>query len=208
MTFLLRPSRQTVRASSSRNTAWQTFQCESGTCTHWRRLLALPSVGEHGAMMASTVADNVSIRHAPLSANPSRKSFCSQARGPMIASSYRYRCRSDGVVAFHRSGRVLPRGLTVWDVLPIQLVSLAPILYVITHPLRTGGDIQAREDILDLIAHVRPDPCSVPAVVKPFQTAMPEVGYHFRPTANRGLTKRKYWLRRYRGREAAAPPAM
>lgn len=41
-------------------------------------------------MMASTVADNVSTRPAPLSVNPSRKCRCLRARAAMVASAYTY----------------------------------------------------------------------------------------------------------------------
>ena len=41
--------------------------------------------------MASTVADNVSRRRAPLSANLGRKLRCLRARAPMIASAYTYK---------------------------------------------------------------------------------------------------------------------
>jgi hypothetical protein len=54
--------------------------------SEWSQVI--PSVGEHGAMMASTLADNVSTPAAPLAANPSRNSRCLRARPPMIASAY------------------------------------------------------------------------------------------------------------------------
>src|SRR5208283_3158502 len=41
-------------------------------------------------MMASTVADNVSMTLSPLSANPSRNRLRLRARAPMIASAYTY----------------------------------------------------------------------------------------------------------------------
>jgi putative SOS response-associated peptidase YedK len=40
--------------------------------------------------MASTVADNVGTKAAPLSANPSRKRLRLRAQVPMIASDYTY----------------------------------------------------------------------------------------------------------------------
>src|SRR3954452_15420605 len=45
-------------------------------------------------MMASTVADNMSTSRAPLAANPGRNPLRLRARTPMIASAYRYGCRS------------------------------------------------------------------------------------------------------------------
>jgi GNAT superfamily N-acetyltransferase len=47
---------------------------------------------EHIRPMASTEADNVSRRRAPLSANLGRKPRCLRARAPMIASAYTYWC--------------------------------------------------------------------------------------------------------------------
>ena len=46
------------------------------------------AVGEQSAMMASTVADNVSTPPPPLSASPSRKLRCLRARAAAIASAY------------------------------------------------------------------------------------------------------------------------
>jgi hypothetical protein len=57
------------------------------------------------AMVATTVADNVSTRRAPLSANPSRKSLRLRARAPMIASGYNYVCvRFDRKKGLGRNG--------------------------------------------------------------------------------------------------------
>ena len=45
-------------------------------------------------MMASTVADNVSRRSAPLSANLGSKPRCLRARSRMMASAYTYALRA------------------------------------------------------------------------------------------------------------------